>query len=277
MRSKKTALVLLYFFSLIFLIHQFLPDIINILKNINQKIHLVFIVFLLTLLSFWQQSNNYCIINKIEKNKHFAIFMIWVTSSLINYFLPFQSGTIARSLLMRKIGIPIIESGKQSARFILSNFTNAVILLLIFSILHQNGINIKDTKLLIIFASTIILLFIIKEIKFKYNNLFSAYFGIFNQIVISSMAYYTAFIFILNQTSIQKSILLTCSSIISSLISITPNGLGITEAFAIFTNEILALDLTNIIPALIFLRICHIITAIPICIIFIVFYSKINS
>lgn len=249
------------------------PQILLSLQEINPW-NLVLISILFLLIFFIEALFIKLTLNAFDKDidKKESYFLSTV-SRIGNYLLPMRAGAVFRALYLKKI------HNFEYSKFLSTLYAYYILLFLIYSILALISLGIKyiNTNIyfpivtlffvLLLIATVLIIIFSRIEIKENYNNklikkaiivinkfilswdnivkkrkiFFNLILLTTGNILLNWLIYILEFSSINIHVDILDTLLYTCISGVSLLVSITPGSLGLREAMFLFTSDSIGL------------------------------------
>lgn len=249
------------------------PQILLSLQEINPW-NLVLISILFLLIFFIEALFIKLTLNAFDKDidKKESYFLSTV-SRIGNYLLPMRAGAVFRALYLKKI------HNFEYSKFLSTLYAYYILLFLIYSILALISLGIKyiNTNIyfpivtlffvLLLIATVLIIIFSRIEIKENYNNklikkaiivinkfilswdnivkkrkiFFNLILLTTGNILLNWLIYILEFSSINIHVNILDTLLYTCISGVSLLVSITPGSLGLREAMFLFTSDSIGL------------------------------------
>lgn len=242
----------------------------------------------LSMLSIYCQSINYIDMMKDNRRidtrgiKVLGVYAMWAQSNLVNYVAPFQPGIMLRALYFKKYGIGFLETGLVSIRQSYISLILGVFILAIFLPVHTYEFYIAKGLVVFIFLSCVLTFFlsdvIVKLVTSKprfekIGRIISVVleiptlkqiFFILIQYIIIAYTYYLIFHSFDYHLTYEYSLLLSSATILTTLLSIFPNGLGIQEAIIGSVAYYIDSDTARYVAIPFMLRLSHVISCITI-------------
>lgn len=249
------------------------PQILLSLQEINPW-NLVLISILFLLIFFIEALFIKLTLNAFDKDiDKKESYLLSTVSRIGNYLLPMRAGAVFRALYLKKI------HNFEYSKFLSTLYAYYILLFLIYSILALISLGIKyiNTSIyfpivtlffvLLLIATVLIIIFSRIEIKENYNNklikkaiivinkfilswdnivkkrkiFFNLILLTTGNILLNWLIYILEFSSINIHVNILDTLLYTCISGVSLLVSITPGSLGLREAMFLFTSDSIGL------------------------------------
>jgi len=167
-----------------------------------------------------------------------------IYSTVINFFGPLQSGPAVRAAYLKtKIGLKIRDYTMATLFYYFAYAAINASLLFISSwwILTILGF-IASIAIIIIGAKLL-------HFQNQLKNIFALYLVAFTQAIVMTAIYYTELHATGTHSSLLHTVVYTASANLSLFVSLTPGGIGIREAFIVFTTSLHHIPLSSIISA----------------------------
>lgn len=238
----KAGIYAILIFVLVYYVYNYFDILIDAVQS-----HYVLLLILsaLSMVAIFLQASNYLDMLEYEREiSLYGVYKMWAHANLVNYLAPFQPGLIIRALYFKKYEINYLDTGITSLR---QCYISLVIGLLFLAILVPSSTSILLViKLLLIVSFILGVLFfyidispVLKLVPLPNLELYSSRVlvvptckqltMIVLQYLIIGFAYYLMFMEFGHNLSIGNALLLSSSTILTTLFSIFPNGVGIQE------------------------------------------------
>jgi hypothetical protein len=206
---------------------------------------------------------------------------MWSASQLLNYVAPFQPGIGLRAVFLKSFNIGIAETLQQTARWSLITIWWAMGLFAsVADVIDDSRLNIVGSLALFVFFTAPVALFIIKLLENKpfipkklqqsaVLRQVSVWVVLLCllQVLLLAVTYTVVYNLVGIDLKYSEGLIVACTLILASLISITPNGVGITDVVvgAVAYRSGAAAELSIALPFL--LRLGHVLSCVSVIII----------
>ncbi len=249
-----------------------------IISTLHKHYDVLLTLTLLSMVAILLQAINYLdLLGRLQEIRILGVYRMWAYANLVNYVAPFQPGLIVRAVYFKNLGINYSQTGQCSLRQCYISF---IVGLFILAIVIPNNTNLLlYIKLLVIigFLLGVITFFIKKSLLVKlicWSSISQFISGLFEkptfkqvtmitlQYLIIGFAYYFVFTELGLDLTITYSLLLSSATVLTTLFSIFPNGIGIQEAFVGGMAYYLSDEVIKYLAIPLMLRISHIMSCV---------------
>ncbi len=229
-----------------------------VVYSISGHILILLYIIPLYLLAIIVQANNY--LKLLDLSIALSIVMttqVWAVSNLVNYLGPFQPGLLVRMIFFKKNGISLAKSSFTSLKQVAISLWIALLLFTIFAPLTQ----LSELRILAFFSALIFFLipvfeksivyFLVIILKrkglelnnweklkiFSFKKLPQYYLFFINYLLICLSLWFVYDDFGAN-ISVAEVVILTVTLVFSTLVTITPNNVGVQEVLLGYASHV---------------------------------------